>query len=132
MRRERVVEPQTGAPSVPVFVVGRLWIDDELHRRLMIPIRSRLVFSIEEKRQGRAQRLLMDAAVHLVAQTIRNRQLRRGFPCILKIEVVGLAAHSSFIELGAYGSKFSRRADVVRVGSRGEQAGERVGKRVTG
>ena len=66
----------------------------------------------------------MDAAVHLVAQSIVHGEVLRGFPRILKIEVVRFAPYSGFIELAADGCNVSRRHDVVGIRRGREQSSQ--------
>src|SRR5208283_648607 len=70
----------------------------------------------------------LNAAVYFVAQAVIQCPLRRKFPGILKIEIVGFAADGSLVELVALGSDAGRGGDGVRIGGCGQQAGKRVGK----
>src|SRR6266576_3562924 len=73
----------------------------------------------------------MDAAVHLVAQSIVHGEVLRGFPRILKIEVVRLAPYPGFVEFASHRRNVSRRHDVVGIRRRSQQSCERVWQRLT-
>src|ERR1019366_5480611 len=70
----------------------------------------------------------MNAAVHFIAQSISQRQVRTGLPSVLKIEVVGLASDPGLVELASDGCEISRSGDGVSGGRRGQQSGQRVGQ----
>ncbi len=74
---------------------------------------------------------LVDAAVHFVAQSVVNGQIGPGLPGVLKVEVVGLAADRSFIEAVAGGRDVGGGDDPVRIRSGGQQAGQRIGQRIS-
>ena len=123
-----VIDRQARSPAVPVRRVRRLRVDDEYLTRVSIAVGSWLAIAIEEYRYRSALRGLMNAAVDLVAKPVRNCQVRRCFPCVLEVEVVGFAAHTSLVELCPDRGECCGRADVVRIWRCGQESRQRVGQ----
>src|SRR6516162_2667217 len=74
----------------------------------------------------------LDAAVYFVTQAVIQCPSWRNLPGILKIEVVGFAADGSLVELVTLRGDAGRGGDGVGIRRGGQEAGERVGKRVAG
>src|SRR5450755_3970928 len=127
-----VVQREPRAPAPPVLIVRRLRIVDKNLFGGVIPVRH--VFPVRSNKpwDRRAPLRLVNAAVHLVAQSVINGEARASFPDVLKIKVVGFPAYSGFIEAVAGRGKAGRPDYAVRGGSRGQKSSQGIGQRISG
>ena len=121
-----IIQREARPPAVPILIIRRLRIDQHRLFRRPIPITGRLALCIGKNRKRGALGRLVNAAVHFVAQSVADAEVRRCFPRVLKVKVVRLAANSCLVELAADGRETRRRNGVVRIRCRSQQPGESV------
>src|SRR6267378_2776993 len=74
---------------------------------------------------------LMNAAVHFITEAIVDAPSGRGFPRVLKIEVVSLAADGGGVKFISFWRQIRGRRHGVGIGCRSQKTGERIGERVS-
>src|SRR6266403_250388 len=74
---------------------------------------------------------LMNAAVHFITEAIVDTQSGGGFPGVLKIEVVSLAADGGCVKFTSLWRKIRGRRHGVGIGCRGQKTSEGIGERIS-
>src|ERR1700675_2745194 len=73
----------------------------------------------------------MNAAIHFIAETVVEAQSGRGFPRVLKIKIVSLAADSGRVKFISFGRQVGGRGHGVGIGCRGQKTSKGIGERIS-
>ena len=126
-----IVHREARPQALPVLVIGWLRVEVEGLLRIVVPVGNVLAAGVDESGQRGTILGFVDAAVHFVAQSVVDGQIRPRLPGVLEVEVVGLAADRSFIETIAGGRDVGGGHDAVRIRRGGQQSGQRIGQRIS-